>query len=140
MKTFIRLVLGSLATVATSHAFAAPQSYPLICRGGPSMSFSYTSSSRLVQMLFTRGSQPASSGVPASYCTWSDRGIGPNEPNKICHRGVDLGIAWYGNGQVTQLNASQAPYLSPLRTSANTFIFQVYNNGQGCFEVTRLGP
>jgi hypothetical protein len=133
----VALVLGLLA----GPAFAAPQSYPLVCRGGGgTLGLNTMANSGL--FYFQKASGPAGAGLGLGQCSWVDRAIGPNEPTCLRQTGVN-GAAWLFPGNMGQayISTTNAPWLRSL-SSPNTFqTFQVYNPGDtNCFVVTRLGP
>ena len=143
------LALG-ICVLAPAVPATAQQSFPMVCRGGGAIRASqhlFTSGSVYVQFYFTRGNAPAGSGaaLPAGACSWLDRGVAANEPDRTClhrvHRSV---ISWNGSGAVTYASSNEAPYLSALSDPTRTFIIHVYqyaqNTRSACFWITAVGP
>lgn len=121
------------ATLATGTAYAQPaqpapqpQSYPMTCRGGGTLTISNDGSNgvrgRGVQIKFQPGSGAAPQGLSPGQCTWSDRALRPGEPTTICDS-----------------SASAAQYVGQLVQSDQYAVMQVYNDGRGCMQVTRVG-
>ncbi|OKH10987.1 hypothetical protein NIES592_23190 [Fischerella major NIES-592] len=109
------------ATLATDTAHAQ-QSYPMTCRGGGTLSIRNDGGNG-VRIRFQPGDGAATQGLSPGQCTWSDRALRPGEPTTICDN-----------------SASAAKYVSLLVQSNQYAIVQVYNDGQGCMQVTRVGP
>lgn len=99
-----------------------PQSYPMTCRGGGTLSIRNNGENG-VQIGFQPARSAASQGLSPGQCTWSDRSLRPSEPTTICDNSE---------------NAAQ--YVGLLAQPNQYVILQVYNDGQGCMRVTRLGP
>jgi hypothetical protein len=108
-------------TLAVNVAYAQ-QSYPMTCRGGGTLSIRNDGGNG-VRIRFQPASGAAPQGVSPGQCTWSDRAMRPGEPTTICDN-----------------SASAAQYVSLLVQSNQYAILQVYNDGQGCMKVTRVGP
>ncbi|HIK07486.1 MAG TPA: hypothetical protein IGS40_22800 [Trichormus sp. M33_DOE_039] len=112
-------VLSPLLTINTANA---QTSYPMTCRGGGTLSIQNDGSNG-VRINFQAGRGSAPQGLSPGQCTWSDRALSSQEPKSICDSA-----------------ASAAQYVSRLVQSNEYSIFQVYNNGRGCMQVTRVGP
>lgn len=141
MRSFFSLV-ASVLVLAGAFAQAAPQSYPLVCRGGGNVTLGYSSTETAALMYFKKGTQPAGAGLQAGMCSWVDRGIGANEPPCLRQTGVAAQVWWFVNGIGGQAyaNSTQAPWMRQMTDPTKFQTFQVYNPGNGCFVVTRLGP
>jgi hypothetical protein len=99
------------------------QSYPMTCRGGGALSVTEVGITG-VQIRFQPGPGPASSGLAPGQCTWADRAVRPpGEPTTICDD-----------------RSRAAQYAGLLARSDQYVIVQVYNDGLGCMQVTRVGP
>jgi hypothetical protein len=144
------LVLSCLGLlVLPTIAIAQPQSFPLVCRGGGNMPFEHrlTDAGVYVTFSFTKGNAPAGSGTtlaPGS-CSWIDRGLTNDEPNRICpHKVQNSFIAWRVPGVLVLARSADAPYLEELSDPARTSILQVYQRSEGtryaCFAITGFGP
>lgn len=142
MKSFRTITgLAVLALGLAGAAHAAPQTYPLVCRGGAG-TLGLDSASQSAVMYYAKSPQPAGAGLQPGQCSWVDRAIGPNEPP--CLRQTAVGAAaWIFPNQLTQsyFASQNAPWLRSLLRADQFQTFQVYNPGTGnCFVVTRLGP
>lgn len=126
--------------VVSGLASAAPQSYPLVCRGGGG-TLGYNSQYSAALLYFQKASGPAGAGLAPGQCSWVDRAIGPNEPTCVRQQSAAAN-AWIfpGNLAASYFTSDQAPWLRTLLKSNAYQTFQVYNPGNNCFVVTRLGP
>jgi hypothetical protein len=115
-------LVAILTPILTVDAAQAQQSYPLTCRGGGTLSIQNDGSNG-VRINFQPGAGAAPQGLSPGQCTWSDRALRSGEPTTICDSGV-----------------SAAQYVGQLVRSDQYAILQVYNNGHGCMQVTRVGP
>ena len=106
----------------TTGATSTQQSYPMTCRGGGMLTIANDGSNG-VRIRFQRSGGAVTAGLSPGQCTWSDRAINSAEPATICDTGT---------------NAAQ--YVGTLVQSDGHAIVQVYNDGQGCMKVTRVGP
>lgn len=88
--TFIEVLPTPLSPPPSS----TPATFQLLCRGGGGMSFTYTAASELstkpqVWLTFDKASfgvgndREYISNLTPGQCSWLDRGIGPDEPNRI---------------------------------------------------------
>jgi hypothetical protein len=137
-KLFV-VFFGLLAMKSVAHA--EPQSYPMVCRGGPNMVGEIaTGSGRAMSFVyFQRGQQASSAGVLPGHCTWIDRGVGANEPAAICQQVTNARVRFTGNSLLAVQPGSNS-YLGDIGNPNRNFIVQVYNDGAGCMRVTRVGP
>jgi hypothetical protein len=135
------LVLGALPS-------AAAQSYVMTCRGGGNMvavaGQRVSQPHVFVEITYKRGS--AGAGVQApnpGECTWIDRGVNGNEPDKILFD--DPGVAWTqtvcraGGCQVNTPSAPTTNLMNWVR-GGQAFQVHVYNDGAGHMVVTKVGP
>jgi hypothetical protein len=123
--TAIAAILTATLVVDTVHAQPArprPQSYPMTCRGGGTLTISNDGGNG-VRTRFQPAGGAAPQGLSPGQCTWSDRALRRGEPTTICDNSA---------------NASQ--YVGLLVQSDQYVILQVYNDGRGCMRVTRVGP
>ncbi|MBD2610450.1 MAG: hypothetical protein FWK04_30865 [Nostoc sp. GBBB01] len=118
--------LAALAAILTPmfavDTAVAQQSYPLTCRGGGTLAIQ-NDGSNSVRINFQPGAGAVPQGLSPGQCTWSDRALRSGEPTTICDSGV-----------------SAAQYVGLLVRSDQYAILQVYNNGRGCMQVTKVGP
>jgi hypothetical protein len=118
----IAAIVAILTPMFSIDAAHAQQSYPLTCRGGGTLSIQ-NDGNQGVRIKFKPGVGAAVQGLSPGQCTWSDRALSAGEPKTICDSGV-----------------SAAQYVALLVNPNQYAILQVYNNGNGCMQVTRVGP
>jgi hypothetical protein len=118
----VAILTANLAVVTVQAQPARPQSYPMTCRGGGTLTIRNDGGNG-VQIKFQPASGAAPQGLSPGQCTWSDRALRPGEPTTICDS-----------------SESASQYVDLLVQSNQYAIMQVYNDGQGCMRVTRLGP
>jgi len=120
--SILTLVLAVDATVYAQPARTPPQSYPMTCRGGGTLSIRNNNGNSIL-IRFQPAAGAATQGLYPGQCTWSDRALRSGEPTTICDNSA---------------NASQ--YVGLLVQSNQYAILQVYNDGNGCMRVFRVGP
>lgn len=139
------LACGLLLGVASiANASAAPTSYTLMCRGGGGMDSGVISQNGAItlKVVFTRSPNAGSVQPPApGTCTWVDRRISAGEPNRFHLRGNgSLSLRCSSAG----CRVSMAPQgiWSLIKAIKQGRVFQVraYNERNGWFKVTRIGP
>jgi len=139
-------IIFVLIGMLLSEVAISQQSYPIVCRGGGSMYFNYTPFSNLspqpqIWISFRRGAQKAEANWGAlmpGECSWVDRTISQNEPNRIVLLNIrDFSIQWQ-QGRVTGISSS-LPYINALQDSNLYQTFNVYNNQKGFFIVSSIG-
>ena len=101
---------------AASAAPAAPQTYPLVCKG-TNLGVSTSSSGAAITFVrYPSGAGVSWNALTPGSCAWVDRPVGTGEPNRLCYVGAGpFNISW-----VTR----SAPHAE-----------QVYNDGQGCLRL-----
>ena len=132
------LVLAAFGAAGT--ASASPQSYPIVCRGGAG-TIGVNSQTNSALFYFNRTTTPAGAGIAPGQCAWTDRGVGNAEPSCIQQFGFN-GAAWIFPNKLTDsyVSSQAVTWLRNLLSAANFQTLQVYNPGNGCFVVTRVGP
>ncbi|MBD2449460.1 hypothetical protein H6G76_20295 [Nostoc sp. FACHB-152] len=115
------LGIGSLlaASLLSAAPVMAQVSYPMTCRGGGTLTISNDGNNG-VKIGFQPGRGAIYEGLEPGQCTWSDRSLRPGEPTVICDNG-----------------ARSAQYVARLVRTDGYMTVDVYNNGQGCMQVTR---
>ncbi len=138
------LILINFSSVAS-----AQQSYPIVCRGGGNLHFSYTPFSNFSQnpqiwISFQRGTQKAGSNwenintLMPGQCSWLDRAVSNNEPDRIIVKDIrNFTISW-NQGRVMGISSDLA-YINTLQNPNHYQAFDVYNDRRGNFIVTRIG-
>lgn len=116
-------LIGIASLLAVSILSSAPAtaqvSYPMSCRGGGTITIRNDGNNG-VQIRFRPGKGAVHQGLAPGQCTWSDRGLRQGEPTVICDNG-----------------ARAAQYVGRLVESNSYMTVDVYNNRQGCMQVTR---
>jgi hypothetical protein len=126
--------------------------YPLVCRGGAPLYFSYQNGSGVLSgpqiwIRFERGTAGAGANkenagmLGPGQCTWLDRAISPAEPDTLVlgmalFPGRQFAIAWR-RGQPASL-ASELTEIAMLQREDVFRTFRAYNNAQGHFIVTAV--
>ncbi len=131
---------------------AARKSYPLVCRGGGSMTGNFWPKG--IEFHFVGGSQGGSIRTPQpGQCTWLDRGFRTGEPRKIVWHSRDLKglmVSFNSQGKITRLSikgkhGSQYQYLFNSIKNGRVFHLHAYQatcRGKKCpfLSTTRIGP
>ena len=142
MKAFHSFLVATLITgfFAAGAVLAAPRSYPMVCRGGGG-TLGYSGSGQTALFYFRKAPGPVGNGLNAGECAWLDRSIGAREPTCLKQRGVEV-AAWIFPNQLqnSYFSSTAAPWIRKLLSSSQYQTFQVYNPGNDCFVVTRVGP
>jgi len=142
VKNHVFAVLMSVGVAATS--FAAPQSYPMQCRGGGSIGL--TASTPTAGMYYGKAPHKASLGLGVGQCAWLDRAIGQNEPPCIQQFNSDA-TSWITANNLPsstaltsthyQPNSARSQWMRKLLSTAEYYTFYAYNPGNGgCFVMT----
>ena len=75
--------LAAIFLFSGSSAARTPEDYPLVCRGGGSLVIGIAPGERNIGFTFVRGTKPAGEGLAPGECSWKDRGMYPNEPDRV---------------------------------------------------------
>ena len=158
MKKFAIAAFAALS-LSPMAAFAEPPSYPLVCRGGPSMRFMVNhdvpdgvSTGATHMTVFFRGGHVANNPAPGE-CVWADRGFHPGEQENFVVKGnVEFSFQVMGDGRLardgsglrlraegTGAEANDWNYIVDKLMTGNSPTVQVYAAG-GSLIVTRVGP
>ena len=141
MKPILVLAIIAAAFGTAPEAKADPTSYALVCRGG-SFDYALKPEEDSLFIRFRRGTKPANQGVDSGTCAWRDRGVSSNEPDKICHFGIDFRYVIVGPSvsDKTYLQGASPVTLAyhNLKDASRTQTFQVYSIGE-CLRVSRVG-
>src|SRR5882672_1007114 len=77
------MVAAILQILSVSAAARTPDDYPLVCGGGGSLVIGTAPGEGNIGFRFTRGTKPAGEGLAPGECSWNDRGMYPNEPDRV---------------------------------------------------------
>ena len=152
-KTRLLAILFSLIVFSLgAMRLEAQASYLLVCRGGGDLHFTYTpfsnfSSDPQIWITFQRGATGVGSGwdnlsvLNPGQCSWLDRGISGDEPDRIVILHPILGVNEFSiqwmRGQVAGISSSLY-YINALQDPNHYQSFRAYNDGQGNFVVTEI--
>lgn len=136
-------VLVALAGLSST-GLAAPQSYPMQCRGGGSIGL--VAATKAAVMYFGKAPGKASLGLGVGQCAWLDRAIGAGEPPCLQQLNVNA-VAWITANNLPSATALTSTHFQPneprvqwmrnLLAPTNYQTFYAYNPGNGgCFVVT----
>ena len=155
------LMLSSLFTLLFFSTLlqAAPESYPLVCKGGGDTETNIYNSEDGTTVLFKfkRSTRGASSGVNKGECAWLDRGISRDEPEwlsmsfKPAHSKISI---YHKNSRLSSYKvftwgdrASEAKLKKLLSSIENGNEFHVYayshqsrRGGTKTLIMTKFGP
>ncbi|HZM90195.1 MAG TPA: NHL repeat-containing protein [Blastocatellia bacterium] len=117
------LLLGGLLVAApgASSSARAPDkpSYPMVCRGGGSISSTLTVNrvTDTAQFEFKKGSRSAESGLAPGECSWLDRGMRDGEPDVLIQ---------YPDRPPKKIDAG---WIKELQVPGGYWMFSVFNDG-----------
>ncbi len=135
--------VGLLALISPlfsgSSAARPPESYPLVCRGGPLLPIYIAPGVTNIGFKFTHSTKPASEGLLPGQCSWVDRGMYDTEPDRVSQH-VEVGEPVKGapiwpETLKVHLNPENRWY-EELHSSEKRWTFMVYNDGLGQLIVT----
>src|SRR5438067_9519797 len=110
-----------------SKAARTPEDYPLVCRGGGSLVIGIAPGERNIGFTFVRGTKPAGEGLAPGECSWKDRGMYPNEPDRVSQH-VEEGSDSLREGGTL---APENRWYEELHSADSYWTFMVSNNGRG---------
>ena len=117
-------------------AARTPEDYPLVCRGGGSLVTGIAPGERNIGFTFVRGTKPAGEGLAPGECSWRDRGMYGNEPDRVSQH-VEEG------SESLKVGGTLAPenkWYEELHASNKYWTFMVSNNGRGQLIATSARP
>jgi hypothetical protein len=121
------LLFGSLPRSSAHLLGEGQKSYELPCCGttGQEMSFAIEPGSsegvNQLTVVFTKGSRPADEGLAPGRCSWIDRGMWQQEPNRL----------------IQDIDANSKSAADYLNSPSNYWTFYVFNTRKGYFRGTR---
>src|SRR5260370_8426409 len=138
--------VGILAAIFSglsgSEAARMQQSYALVCRGSANLAIDKADTAageENIGFVFTRGTKPAGEGLGPGECSWVDRGMHDDEPDRLSqHVSLKAGPNLPYEGP-RLLPIHTKPW-SELHSPDKYWTFMVYNNGQGQMIVTGARP
>ena len=110
-----------------SKASRTPENYPLVCRGGGSLVIGMAPGERNIGFVFTRGTKPAGAGLAPGECSWKDRGMYPNEPDRVSQHVEEGSESLKVGGKLAPENR----WFEELHSSDKQWTFMVSNNRRG---------
>ncbi|MDQ2938274.1 MAG: hypothetical protein M3R67_12330 [Acidobacteriota bacterium] len=131
----IVLVL-TLQIFSDSTAARTIEDYPLMCRGGGTLVTGIAPGERNIGFSFTRGSKPAGEGLAPGECSWMDRGMYTNEPDRLSQHVEDTSDSLKVGGTLAPENR----WYEELHSSDSYWTFMVSNNGRGQLIATSARP
>jgi len=144
-------VIGTPDTLPPDPAsLTTPVSYPLVCRGGGEMLFTYIAGSLQPQLRITFHKADTGVGdnwqdsdrVSPGECSWLDRAIAADEPNQLIIADTSLAVeqlaVTWQQGEIISVDVEDpSPNGNPLhsilalQSSAGTQLFYAYNDRAG---------
>ncbi|HVS81029.1 MAG TPA: hypothetical protein VHE60_04785 [Pyrinomonadaceae bacterium] len=98
-----------------------PRSYPLVCRGGPSLKIVILRDGTKIGFEFVRGTKPAGDGLAPGECSWIDRGMNADEPPRLSQYVEDMDSLKAGT------LAPENGWYEELHSPDRYWTFMVYN-------------
>jgi len=127
-RSILALSMTALCFIAT--LAAEPQSFPLVCRGGPGMrTMAHAGNTEhtfnILGLFFTPGSRragPKGKDLQPGQCSWVDRGFREGEPSILQER--------------VGPNVTRAAWFADMKNPDKVWIFSVFNTNQGVMQIT----
>src|SRR5260370_2990335 len=139
----VGMAAAMFQTLSGSEAARTPESYPLVCRGGPTLAIYSAPGVTNIGFTFNHAAGPASEGLLPGQCSWKDRRMSESEPVKVSQH-IEEGMAVLGAPKFPE---SLKVYLAPenrlyeeLHSTEKYWTFMVYNEGMGQLIVTSARP
>ena len=120
-------MVAAIFQILSGSEARTPEDYPLVCRGGGSLVIGIAPGERNIGFTFTRGTKPASEGLAPGECSWEDRGMYPNEPDRVSQH-VEEGS---NSLKVGGTLAPENRWYEELHSADKYWTFTVSNNGRG---------
>src|SRR5436190_16640471 len=133
-RILLSALIGVGMVAAIFHIFSGkaaartPEDYPLVCRGGPGMAIGSGPGVGNIGFRFTRGTKPAREGLAPGECSWMDRGMYPNEPDRVSQHVEQV------------VGTPENSWYEELHSSDRYWTFMVSNNGAGQLVATSARP
>ena len=132
----IGILTATFQIFSRSSEARMPEDYPLVCRGGGSLVIGIAPGEENIGFSFTRGTKPAGEGLAPGECSWVDRGMYPNEPDRVSQH-VEEGS---GSLKVGGTLAAENRWYEELHSADSYWTFMVSNNGRGQLIATSARP
>src|SRR5712692_10271781 len=140
-SSFLTVIVAAVLAVifqffSGASSARTPESYPLVCRGGGSLVIGIAPGERNIGFVYTRGTKPAGEGLAPGECSWKDRGMYPNEPDRVSQH-IEEG------SESLKVGGTLAPenrWYEELHSSDKYWTFMVSNNGAGQMIATGARP
>src|SRR5712692_5046972 len=79
----VGMIAAILQVWSGSEAARMQQGRPLVCRGSANLAIGTAPGVGNFGFVFTRGTKPASQGLAPGECSWQDRGMRADEPDRL---------------------------------------------------------
>jgi hypothetical protein len=132
----VGMTVGIFPVWHGSDAMRSPADYPLVCRGGGNLAIGAAPGDGNIGFVFTRGTKPAGDGLAPGECSWTDRGMYGNEPDRVSQHVADGSESLKVGGTLAPENR----WYEELHSANNYWTFQVSNNGRGQLIVSSARP
>lgn len=99
-------------------------SYPLVCRGGPSLKIGILRDGTKIGFEFVPGTKPAGDGLAPGECSWKDRAMNANEPPRLSQYVEDMDSLKAGT------LAPENRWYEDLHSPDKYWTFMVYNKSR----------
>src|SRR5205809_5730578 len=133
------IVVGMVAAIfqiSSASEARTPEDYPLVCRGGGSLVTGIAPGERNIGFTFVRGTKPAGEGLAPGECSWKDRGMYPNEPDRVSQHIEESSESLRVGGTLAPENR----WYEELHSSDKYWTFMVSNNRMGQLIATSARP
>jgi hypothetical protein len=134
------LAIGVLTAIfqvwSVSSAARPMEDYLLVCRGGGSLVIGIAPGEGNIGFSFTRGTKPADDGLAPGECSWVDRGMYPNEPDRVSQHLEEGSESLKLGGTL----AAENRWYEELHSFDSYWTFMVSNNGRGQLIATSARP
>ena len=145
-RIFLLALIGVGMTAAIfqvlSGSEAAQQSYRLVCRGSANLPIGTAPGEGNIGFAFTRGTKPASQGLAPGECSWENRGMHADEPDRLSqHVAMSLKAGPNLPSEKVRLPSILTNrWYEELHSPDKYWTFTVYNDRQGQLIATSARP
>ena len=129
-------VVAMIFIFSVSEAARPLEDYPLVCRVGGSLVTGIAPGERNIGFTFVRGTKPAGEGLAPGECSWKDRGMYADEPDRVSQHVEESSDSLKVGGTLAPENR----WYEELRSSDKYWTFMVSNDGRGQLIATSARP